>query len=423
MIMHLVVIGTVWPEPQSSAAGSRMLQILDVFKDAGWKITFASASGLTESFRKEQDILEVSPLTPFPEVDHWASILLNDASFDQQLQQWNPDAVLFDRFMTEEQYGWRVAEVCPQALRILDMEDLHSLRKERELALKAGEDFREERLLASKTAVRELASIWRCDLSLVISRFELDLLQRVFQVKAELLLYLPFMIKGIAQVLAKQRKPYTERKHFVTIGNFKHAPNADGVRYLKQQIWHHIRKALPEAEMHVYGAYASTANQQLHDPASGFLIKGHAARSAEVVEEGRLLLAPLRFGAGLKGKLVEAMLLGTPSVTTPIGAEGMYDIAWGGAIAQNAADFARAAVNLYQEEETWKEAQSVGYKNLQTHFQQEDHAQRLLERINSLQHRLNDHRRHNFVGQMLQHHRVQSTKYLSRWIEEKNKKN
>lgn len=108
-----------------------------------------------------------------------------------------------------------------------------------------------------------------------------------------------------------------------------------------------IKKQVPEAVLNIYGAYASQKVLQLNNIKEGFLIKG-AENANEVVLKARVVLAPLRFGAGIKGKLLEAMQCGTPSVTTSIGAESMHaDLSWNGFIEDNPDAFAKKAVELY----------------------------------------------------------------------------
>jgi len=158
--------------------------------------------------------------------------------------------------MTEEQFGWRVAEQCPGALRILDTEDLHCLRVGRQLALKEERQFKNNDLI-SDHAKREIASIYRCDLSLIISPIEMGNLRDFFRVDTSLLHYLPFMLESIINEEKNKWLPYEERKHFISIGNFLHEPNWDAVRYLKEEIWSKIRYKLPDAELHIYGAYSS----------------------------------------------------------------------------------------------------------------------------------------------------------------------
>src|SRR5699024_7195355 len=117
----------------------------------------------------------------------------------------------FDRFITEEQFGWRVAEQCPQTLRILDTEDLHCLRRARKKAINEERSFAPEDLLNEETAKREIASIFRCDLSLVISEYELKLLQDLFKIDKTLLHYLPFMLDPIGKDTVRSWPAFDER--------------------------------------------------------------------------------------------------------------------------------------------------------------------------------------------------------------------
>jgi glycosyltransferase involved in cell wall biosynthesis len=136
----------------------------------------------------------------------------------------------------------------------------------------------------------------------------------------------------------------------------------------------------------------------------------------------RVCLGPLRFGAGIKGKLMDAMRTGTPSVTTDIGAEAMNGgLPWGGFIENNAEAIADAAVQLYVNEVVWQKAQQQGFDILDQYFAREDYANLLKERIVHLRENLIQERQQNFVGILLRHHLLKSTHYMSKWIEEKNK--
>ncbi len=96
------------------------------------------------------------------------------------------------------------------------------------------------------------------------------------------------------------------------MGNFKHAPNADAVWYLKNHIWKGIREKIPAAELHIYGAYPTQRILQMHDSKGGFMVKGYVEDAESAIQSIRVMLAPLRFGAGIKGKFVQAILNGTP---------------------------------------------------------------------------------------------------------------
>ncbi|MDZ7719986.1 MAG: glycosyltransferase [Balneolaceae bacterium] len=409
--LKLLIIGKVWPEPKSSAAGSRMVQLIQLFLDDGWQITFSSSASKSEySFALEEIGVREEP------------IKMNDSSFDEFVRELNPDIVLFDRFMIEEQFGWRVAENCPDAVRILDTIDLHSLRIARQNAFKKEHEFNIQDLLLEDTAKREIASMLRCDLSLIISDAEMKILKEIFQIDEDLLFYLPYLLDFDSDPIPKDTPGFEDRNGFVSIGNFKHEPNWNAVLWMKEEIWPLIRKQLPEAKLYLYGSYPSKKVFQLSNSDDGFLIKGRANDALSVVSKARVLVAPLRFGAGLKGKLVDAALSGTPSVTTSIGSEGIeLGCKWNGVISNDPEQFANAAVQLYQNKEFWERSQKTGYELLKDRFDLKKFDTFLLKRIKELRQNLDGHRRQNFIGAMLRHHTMNSTKFMSRWIEEKNK--
>ncbi len=410
MNKKVLIIGFVWPEPKSSAAGSRMMQLIETFKSQDYNITFASPCAKSDNAFNLESIGVLQ-----------TAIELNNSSFDTFIKDFNPDFVLFDRFMMEEQFGWRVTENCPNAIKILDTEDLHSLRKGRHQAFKDNILF-DKSYLFNDTAKREIASIHRCDLTLIISEAEMDILKNDFKVDEELLLYLPFMLDQISEDAITKLPKFETRQHFITIGNFLHEPNYNAVLYLKDTIWPLIRKQLPQAELHIYGAYASQKVTQLNNEKQGFIIKGFAEDVHTVMQEAKVCLAPIRFGAGLKGKLIDAMQNGTPMVTSTIGAEGMFgDFEPNGFIEDDANSFVNQAIALCQNEVLWSKMQKNGFAIINNRFNSQKHKKMFLSRIESIVDDLNIHRQNNFMGQMLHHHSMQSTKFMSRWIEEKNK--
>ena len=216
-------------------------------------------------------------------------------------------------------------------------------------------------------------------------------------------------------------KPFLERNHFVFVGNFLHKPNVDAVLQLKF-IWKNIKNKLPQAEIHVYGAYANQQIEQLHNKKEGFLIKGFADDAQQVVKNAKVVLAPIRFGAGIKGKLTEAMLCGTPSVTTSIGAEGMHDgFDWNGFVIDDLNEFSEKAIQLYSDEKLWKKSQENGVEIINTIYDRKKIETPFVKQIIETRKNLETHRTQNFFGSLLQHQSLQATKYMSKWIEEKNK--
>jgi len=317
--------------------------------------------------------------------------------------------------MMEEQFGWRVDKFSPDSIKILDTEDLHFLRNYR-----ADNKLDKASIKNSELAKREIASIYRCDLTLIISEEEQKLLTTDFNIPNNLLLYLPFLIDS--KIEENLLPTFEERQHFISIGNFKHKPNIDAVNYLKKEIWPIIRKELPEAELHIYGAYPTQNVLQLHNPKEKFFVNGWAENAENVVKNARVSLAALRFGAGLKGKLAEAMKCGTPNVTTLIGTEGMSGtLPWSsGYVAESAVEFAKAAVSLYKDKETWLVFQQNGFVLIENRFNKANFHAILKNRLIDLASNLQEHRNSNFIGTMLSHHSMKSTQHLSKYIQIKN---
>lgn len=408
----ILIIGHNWPEPSTTAAGHRMLQLLKAFNERDCQIFFGTTAAKTEFF------IDLSALGV-----QEAHFKLNDSSFDDWVGKLRPDVVIFDRFMVEEQFGWRVAENAPNALRILNTEDLHSLRHYRETAVKHEKDFAVADWLATDRAKREMASVFRSDLTLVVSMVEAQFLVERVGVPQTHVLHLPFMLPPLTENETANWPPFKERSGFVCFGNGKHAPNVDSIVQLKTKLWPKIRKRLPQATLSVYGAYLPQHVLQFHEETQGFLVKGWVEDLDAVLQQTRINLAPLRFGAGIKGKLVDAMRNGLPSITTPIGVEGMHaNLPWAGHVATDDNDFINAAVQYYQNPEQWQLAQQKGINIINQVYGHEKLKGRLFAKIDGITADLNTHRAQNFIGQMLQHQSLAATKFMGKWIEEKHKK-
>jgi len=407
-LKNVLFIGLVWPEPKSTAAGVRMMHLLEVFKKDGYKVVFCSASTKTERSVNLNDLC-----------DEVKQIQLNSASFQEYVKSVNPNVVVFDRFITEEQYGWRVLESAPKALRILDSEDLHFVRAAREMALKRNNqiDF------YSDKAKREIASILRCDLTLIISEWEYDLLENQFKLPTEKLFYLPLIEELESEEKRAGYASFEEKEGFMTIGNFRHSPNLDSVKYLKTIIWPEIKRLMPEAKINVYGSYITEQALEWNSVKDGFILKGAIDQVDIAFKKARVCLAPLRYGAGIKGKLITAMKYGVPNISSTIGAEGIKgSLNWPGYVTNDPIKFSEYAVNLYHNQTEWVSKRAAGYELITKRFSNTNFSKNLLKEITKIENELSDFRKRHFLTEILNFHTMRSTEYLSRWINEKNKK-
>ena len=402
---RILIIGKVWPEPKSSAAGIRMMQLISFFQEKEMDITFVSAANTSE-FQFDLNEIEIE----------FEQIKLNDDSFDSYVKELNPEIVVFDRFLTEEQFGWRVDKNCPDAIKVLNTEDLHFLRNAREDAVKKEVEL-DVTSIRTDMFQRELLSIHRSDMTLLVSEFERDLLVDHYSVSQKQLHYLPVFSEVKNDVLS-----FEDRKDFMFIGNFYHAPNWDAVKELKLKIWPLIRAKLPSTNLHVYGAYCGQKVKDFHNEKEGFIVHGRADDVQVVTETARVSLVPLRFGAGIKGKLLDAMSVGTPTVTSTIGAEAMMlNEKWNGYVEDNTTLFSSAAIELFTNKESWKQAQDNGFEILKSKFNKNDFKESFYSEIKHLLNYREEVRKENVFGTLAKHHSLQSSKYLSKWIMEKNR--
>ena len=398
----ILIIGKVWPEPKSSAAGIRMMQLIDFFLKEGTNIIFATTAKKT-GFEESLDNFKVEV----------KEIKLNSDSFDDFVSECSPEVVVFDRFMTEEQFGWRVTQSCPNAKQILNTEDLHFLRDARREAVKK-EATLDIKTLRTDLLFRELMAIQRCDLTLLVSRVEYDLLKDAYEVSEDKLHYLPLFRNQNEDSVA-----FNVRKDFMFIGNYYHEPNWDALLMLKKEVWPKIRKRLPNAKLNIYGAYSNQKIVDLQNEKEGFIIHGRVDETDTVFGQARICLAPIRFGAGIKGKFLEAMANGTPVVTTTVGAEDMkLDNSWCGKITDDLTDLSDQAIELYSNEEQWHSLQKIGFRILKEKYQVELYREDFLNMISNL----NIDRKKSLTEELVQHHSVKSSMYLSRWISEKEQK-
>jgi O-antigen biosynthesis protein len=409
---HICFIGYVWPEAISSAAGIRTEALVAACQSAGWRVSFLSPSKLNNF----SDALKARGI-------YTESIPANDDHFNEVIRGLDPDFVLFDRFVIEEQFAWRVRAECPEALHITDTQDLHFLRRARMDSWKKDKNlekiFSGQVDLATEDSLREIAAIYRSDLNLIISSYEMKLLEQEFAVPAQQLLYSPLSYPAVST----KSPSYPDRKDFVFLGNFRHPPNYDSIFWLAESIWPEIRKELPTAELHIYGAYPPKEVADLETRMEGVKFYGPMPDQYATLAKYRVNLAPLRFGAGIKGKIADGWQVGTPVVTTPIGAEGMgeEESKWGGIIVRTPENFVSAAVLLYRDQEKWEAAHNNGIAIVKKYFNFTANSQSFIAALLDYKERLPLLRRQNLIGRMLWQNQFQATKYMSRWITLKNK--
>lgn len=282
-----------------SAAGIRTYSIIkSLLSNPQSELLYVSPQSTSDVYSKR--LKEYFPNT------NTLTIQPNDtSSFTNNLKHFQPNLCFFDTFIAEEMFGWQIFKNFPNCLRVCDTQDLRFLRKFRHYLVKknpnmplkeivnlipnAIDDWPERNLL-----FRELSSLHRCDLNLIVSPDEIQLLVDKYSFPSNKLFLAPFYfpINGNRII-----KPYKERNNFVMIGNFTHDPNVDAVEWMKMELWPKIREKLPNVEIHIYGALANHKHLSMTNKKEGFLVLGELD-NLEKLGDYKVQLAPLRFGAG-----------------------------------------------------------------------------------------------------------------------------
>lgn len=256
------------------------------------------------------------------------------------------------------------AAVMPHARRygvnarvVYDTVDLHFLREERLAALTGDASARR---VAAHRRCQELSLIDEADDTLVVSDAELALL-RAERPEARL-----HRVSNIHRILGSDT-PFEERRDILFIGAFAHPPNTDAVRWLASEILPRVRAELPDLQCHVIGANPPAEILSLVAP--GLILHGYVPDVAPFFSQCRLSVAPLRYGAGVKGKVNQSLAHGLPVVVTSPAAEGMYlKDGESALIADDADAFASAVVRLYSDRGLWNRLSMAGLVVMEAHF-------------------------------------------------------
>ena len=221
------------------------------------------------------------------------------------------DLVYLHRVSNAAKYGELVTSHFPKARRIYSVADLHHVRVLRQAAV---EDRPELAAFGKRLRLAEFAAAAFSSAVITHSKSETDLLKS--HVPGASVFTVPWSLK-----LQPTKVPFSKRRDFAFIGGFGHAPNQDAVRWLIKDIMPLVRSRDPSIQCYLVGS--EMPDQFRHISGDGIVPIGHIDNLAEIFDRVRLTVAPLAYGAGLKGKVIESLSAGIPCVCTNIAAEGL----------------------------------------------------------------------------------------------------
>jgi glycosyltransferase involved in cell wall biosynthesis len=346
---QILIVDEAVPQPDRDSGSLRLFNLMQMLRQEYAHVVFLA----TEHAPEQQPLRNLQALG----VEVWYPPLLSGAPAWLAEHGKRFSAILACRYYLAGKFMPLARKFSPQARFVLDTIDLHYLRESRAAQLAANEALAKAAL---RTRRRELAVIDKADLTLVVSQTEREVLATDAPAsKVEVLSNL--------HEVAGPGLPFAQRQDLVFVGGFRHTPNVDAVRWFAQEVFPRLRQRLPNAVFHCIGGDVPDSIAALAQ--EGVIVHGHVPDLAPAMDGMRIAVAPLRFGAGVKGKINLSMAHGQPVVATSCAVEGMHlqdgvDVL----VADEPQAFVDAVVRLYGDEELWSRLSRNGLENVARHF-------------------------------------------------------
>lgn len=350
---QVLLLDACTPTPDRDSGSVRMLALMRVLREEGCAVTFF-AENRAHDGRYTEAIQQLG-------VEAWWQAPLGDVPRWLAKHGRRFDTVIVSRHYVLSPLLPLLRLHAPRAAIVFDTVDLHHLREQREAELSG--DAAQLRG-AARTRKLELGLIASCDRTWVVSEAEKTLLaEEIPQAHVD-------VVSNIHRVHGAGL-PWQQRKDLLFVGSYRHPPNVDAALWLAQEILPRIREKLPEATLNLVGGDAPEAVSALGD-LPGIRFHGYLPDLQPLLEGARVGLAPLRYGAGVKGKVNQSLAHGLPVVATLCAVEGMHlvdgrDVL----VADDPAEFADAVVRLYGDEALWQQLSQGGLENTRQHFSDE----------------------------------------------------
>lgn len=346
---HILIVDALTPDPTRDSGSLRLVNIMRLLRELGWQVTFMADNRRSSP----SEIAYLGNLGVRVLCKPWAPALPVWLAREGRTL----DAAMLCRHYVAPPHLPLLRKMAPNAKVLFDTVDLHFLREKR-----AAEHDDNPALARQAEASRqaELALIRACDVTFVVSPIEQKLIAaEVPEARVELL-------SNVHELFGRNRG-FENRHGLVFVGGFAHPPNIDAVNWLVTDIYPRVRASRPDIELHLIGDIPENEHPRLTGP--GIHIHGRVDDLTPWMEGSRVSLAPLRYGAGVKGKVNMAMSHGLPVVATSIAAEGMSLVDGENVLlADDSADFAAAILRLHDDAQLWLRLSDAALDNIRHHF-------------------------------------------------------
>jgi GT2 family glycosyltransferase len=346
----VLVIDEYLPDPRRDSGSLRLVNLMRLLMDEGRRVVFVQVGP-----GRDDDALRALRALG---IEAWDSAATGGVARWLRRRRPQVDAVWLCRHTVAGALLPIVRRLLPNARVVFDTVDLHYLRERRAAAL-AGDAVRAR--AAERTRDLELDVIGRSDVTLVVSEVERALLASDAPGAAV------EVVSNVHEV-AGPGHPFAERRDVVFVGGFRHPPNVDAVLWFVREVWPRVRSHRRDVDFHCIGADAPAEITALAS-VDGVRLHGHVADLDPYMDGARIAVAPLRFGAGVKGKVNLSMAHGQPVIATSCAVEGMHLRDGEDALVADTAEaFADALLRLYDDEALWSRLAANGLDNVRRHF-------------------------------------------------------
>ena len=347
---RILMIDASTPTPDRDAGSTVVFRYMKIFSSLSSKTTFIPAD----------DFLYRDPYTPnLQSIGVECLYAPHVVDVETHLREHGSeyDIVILFRFQVAAKYIDVVREHCARAVVIFNPIDLDYLREERQAIVESSAELAQH---AMQTKTLELETVRKADGTIVASEAECEILNREIPGANATTIPVVFSVKG-------NHAPFDERRDVFFLGSYQHKPNVDAVIYFVRSIWPLVRQKLPEAKFYVLG---SNATQEILALATDdVVVVGYVEDLSDYLDRCRMSVVPLRYGAGMEGKIGTSMSYGVPCVATSIAVEGL-GLKQGENIlvGDTPENFAQEVVTLYTDKRLWDHLSISGMSFVEAHW-------------------------------------------------------
>ena len=362
----ILMIDACTPTPDKDAGSTVVSFYMKIFTSLSYKTTFIPAA----------NFLYLDPYTPnLQRIGIECLYAPHVVDVESHLREHGNeyDIVILFRVQFAAKYIDVVREYCARAVVIFNPIDLHYLREERQAIVESSAELAQQ---AKQTKALELETVRKVDGTIVVSETECEILNREISGANVTTIPILFDVKG-------NRAPFDERRDVFFLGGYQHKPNVDAVLYFVQSIWPLVKQKLPEVKFYVLGS--NVTEEILALATDDVIVVGYVEDLSDYLDRCRMSVVPLRYGAGMKGKIGTSMSYGVPCVATSIAVEGL-GLKQGENIlvGDTPENFAQQVVTLYTDRGLWDHLSISGLSFVETHWSIQAGERKLTEFLGQL---------------------------------------